>query len=318
MRLSQTILIVLPLAAMLCTAASAKDKSFTSKIGIHLLVRYTPGAKQIIQANCPIIKILDCHPEMIAALTDYKTKHPSGIVVLRAYTPDGYLSKDPKECAQKYWDQVIYPQVRNLTDQQKMWIDYVEGPNECETPCWASVDDAKWFNEFWLILAPIISRNGFKPCLASIPVGNPPGTPDEVEAKIVAFIPALKLAKELKGCWSYHPYTLKYTKDIEVEKHYSLRYRRFYEILARHAPDLSDLPMVLTEGGVDNDGSYKVSGWKRHDREKFHNWLKWYDSEIKKDSYIKGVTLFEIGHPENWDSFDLEPIADWLAGYLGR
>ena len=26
-----------------------------------------------------------------------------------------------------------------------------------------------------------------------------------------------------------------------------------------------------------------------------------------------GVTLFEIGHPEYWETFDLEPMADWLA-----
>lgn len=304
-------------------AASAEAKKDApkphSKIGIHLLVNYTPGAKKIIQANCPIIKILDCHQAMIDALQDYKRLHPEGIVILRAYTPNGYLSKDPKECARKYWSEVIEPQVRRLSDEQKKLIDYVEGPNEGETPCWGSVEDAKWFNTFWLTLAPIMAENGCRPCIGSIAVGNPPGEPDEVEAKIVAFIPALRLAKKLNGSWSYHAYTLKHTQDPAVEIYYSLRYRRFYDIFRKHAPDLLDLPIVLTEGGVDSDGSYPhCPGYKRDSIEKYQQWLMWFDSEIKKDSYVKGVTLFQIGDPQGWNSFDLEPIADWLADYLGE
>lgn len=315
----KTLIVAASVLAVCSSTAYAENKPFTSKLGIHLLVRYTPGAKKIIDANCPIIKILDCHPEMRQALRDYKTKHPKGIVVLRAYTPNGYLSKDARECGRLYWEKVIAPQIAQLTEQEKKWIDYVEGPNECETPCWATVEDARWFCELWLELAPIIAKNGFKPLLASIPVGNPPGSPEEVEAKIKAFIPALRLAKKLNGGWSYHPYTLKYTKDPAIEIHYSLRYRRFYEILAKHAPDLKDLPMIFTEGGVDNDGSHNEKpGWKRDTPEKFKDWLAWFDSEIKKDPYVKGCTLFEIGHPEGWDSFDLEPLAEWLANYLGK
>ena len=308
------------LLAALPSMASAEQKRQASKIGIHLIIRYTAGAKRIIAANCPIIKILDTSPSMLAALADFKTKHPKGIAVLRIYTPTRYDPKaDPSASAKDYWEKWLHPGLKNLTDQQKKWIDYLEGPNECDnTPCWATVEDAKWLSDFWLALAPIMARNGFKPCVGSIPVGNPPGPPEEVEAKIKAFIPALKLAKKLGGGWSYHAYTLKYTKDPEVESYYSLRYRRFYKLFEKCAPNLADLPLLLTEGGVDNDGSHPDKpGWKRGTPEKFQDWLKWFDSEIKRDAYVKGVTLFEIGHPENWDSFDLEPIADWLADYLG-
>jgi hypothetical protein len=301
--------------------AQAKEKPFVSKIGIHLLVKYTDGAKKIIQANCPIIKILDCHPDMMAALRDYKTAHPKGIVVLRIYTNNRYdITADPAASAKDYWDTRLWPQLSQLTEQQKKWIDYLEGPNEYDTcPAWGTVADVEWFCKFWLALAPIMYEHGFKPCLASISVGNPSGPPEEVEAKIKAFIPALRLAKKLGGSWSYHPYTIKYTKDPSVEIHYSLRYRRFYDILAKHAPDLKDLPIVFTEGGVDSDGTHgNKPGWKRDTPEKFKDWLAWFDSEIKKDSYVKGCTLFQIGHPEGWDSFDLEPLADWLAGYLGK
>ena len=299
----------------------AAQSSTRSKIGIHLLVRYTDGAKKIIAANCPIIKIVDTTPEMLAALSDFKRLHPRGVVVLRIYTPVSYkASENPEACARDYWTKWLYPQLSKLSPEQKKLIDYLEGPNECDnTPCWATVEDAQWFCKFWLELAKITAENGFRPCVGSIPVGNPTGPPAEIEAKIKAFIPALRLAKQLRGAWSYHSYTLKYTKDPEVEIWYSLRYRQFYEIFKRCAPDLVDLPLVLTEGGVDNDGNHPDKpGWKRDSAEKYKDWLRWFDSEIKRDSYVVGVTLFEIGHPENWDSFDLEPLADWLADYLGK
>lgn len=298
---------------------AAEERPFTSKIGIHLLVHYTPGAKKIIQSRCPVIKIIDSGPDMVSALTDYKRLHPKGIVVYRAYTPNGYRSKDPRECARKYWFEVIKPSLNGLTPEQRKLVDYVEGPNEGETPCWGSVEDAKWFNTFWLTLAPLIAGYGMRPCLGSIAVGNPPGPPDEVEAKIREFIPALKLAKKLNGSWSYHAYTLKYTKDPAIEIFYSLRYRKYYDMFRRYAPELVDLPIVLTEGGVDSDGTHGACpGWKREDAAKFQDWLKWFDSEIKKDPYVKGVTLFQIGDPQGWDSFDLEPLADWLSNYLGK
>jgi hypothetical protein len=306
-------------AATVCAAQAHADKSaFNSKIGIHLIGDYTEGAKKIIASECPVIKVLDTHRSMMEAVRDYKTRHPDGIVVLRTYTPIQHSVTDsPAVRAQLFWDQVLWPQLSRLSDQQKRWIDYVEGPNECETPCWRNLEDAKWNRDFYLTLIPIMVENGFKPCIANIPVGNPPGPPEDVAAKIRAFLPALRLANKVGGCWSYHSYTLKYTKDPAVELHYSLRYRRFYQVFAKYDPRLLDMPLILTEGGVDSDGSHpERPGWKRETAEKYQDWLKWFDSQMKKDPYVKGITLFEIGDPRGWDSFDLEPIADWLAGYL--
>lgn len=320
MECARVFLLLLPAVAAR-PAAAMGAAPYSSKIGIHLLVSYTPGAEKIVRAKCPIIKLLDVTPDMMRALADYRAANPEGTVVLRIYTPVRYSASDNAEQkAKEFWDSVLWPQLSRLTPLQRSQIDYVEGPNECDTtPCWASVDDVKWFTRFWVALAPLMARHHFRPCIGSIPVGNPPGPPKEVEAKIREFIPALKVAKKLGGSWCYHSYTLKYTKDPEVERHYSLRYRSFYEILAKHAPELGNLPMLLTEGGVDNDGSHPENpGWKRDSAEKFQDWLKWFDCEIGKDTYIKGVTLFQIGDPRGWGSFDLEPMADWLASYLSR
>lgn len=312
--------IVLALATMLCQPASAEAKQ-SSKIGIHLIIRYTPGAKKIVQANCPIVKILDTTPEMLSAMRDYKIANPPGTVVLRIYTPVKYtITDDPAASARDYWEKWLAPSLAKLSPAQKKLVNYLEGPNEGDnTPTWVSVEDAKWYGDFWLTLAPLMAENGFRPCIGSIAVGNPPGSPEEVSAKIRAFVPALRLAKKLGGAFSYHGYTVKHTQDPGVEYWFSLRYRQFYKIFAQHAPDLADLPMILTEGGVDNDGNHSAApGWKRESAEKFQDWLRWYDKELALDPYVKGVTLFEIGHPEYWETFDLEPMAGWLAEYLGQ
>jgi hypothetical protein len=75
--------------------------------------------------------------------------------------------------------------------------------------------------------------------------------------------------------------------------------------------------MILTEGGVDGQSSPIGPGWKGGgDAAKFIDWLAWWDNEIRKDPYILGCTLFQIGDPVGWWSFDLEPIASWLAQHL--
>lgn len=312
-------LCIAALTAATCSYAADCVKPFTSKIGIHLLGTYTPGAKKVIEANCPVIKILDVHTDMLNALRDYKTLHPGGIVVFRAYTPIGSrMDQDPAERAKWFWDSVLWPQLSRLSPAQKKLIDYVEGPNEGENPIWASTKEVEWSVKFYQALCPIMKEHGFKPCIGNIPVGNPWGTPAEVVEKIKAFAPAIRAAKEADGIWSYHSYSCHFTTDPKEERFYSLRYRGYHDTLVKYAPDVADVPMILTEGGIDSDGKNNTSypGWKREGAEKFKNWLVWFDSEMKKDPYVKGITLFEIGDPRGWDSFDLEPVTDWMADYL--
>ncbi|MGB9587293.1 MAG: malectin domain-containing carbohydrate-binding protein, partial [Armatimonadota bacterium] len=193
-------------------------------------------------------------------------------------------------------------------------IDYVEGPNEGDScPTWESVGAAQWFNQFWLVLAQRIADWGYKPLIGSIAVGNPP-TPSEDPAYINAFIPALRKAKQLGGGWSYHNYTYFYGKDPNgIERSYSLRYRQFYEYFAVNYPDLSDLPIIFTEGGAEGGGG----GWKIHgDQATFTDWLEWLDQQMQQDPYVIGCTLFVIGDPVGWWSYDVEDVAPWIAAHL--
>jgi len=295
-----------------------------SKLGIHLIGRYSEEAKKIILAGPRIVKVLDpqASSDMRKAMRDYKTSYPEGIVVMRVWenTPGlrYSLGDDPAASADDFWGKVLEPAVKALSSEERKMIDYLEGPNEGETtPTWDNPETARWFGRFWERLARNISEAGFRPCMGSIAVGNPPGTLEEIQAKLEAFLPALRAAKRYKGAWSYHAYSLEYSSDPEIEKWYSLRYRLFYDFLREKHPDLADLPMILSEGGIDKAGNPKTDGWQaRGDKRKYEEWLEWFDKELSKDEYILGVTLFQIGDPEGWASFDLEPIASWLADYL--
>jgi hypothetical protein len=301
--------------------APARGELSRSKLSVHFIARYTAGGRQIVSAGPRLIKVLDLGEDMRRAVREYKRLYPNGVVVLRIYTPIRYSRRDmPEERALHFWENVLWPPLSRLPEAERRLIDYLEGPNEGDTtPTWESLEDARWFARFWTALAPLMRRHGFRPCVGSIAVGNPGGSPEEVEAKFAAFAPALRVAKQLGGAWSYHAYTIRYTTNADEEIWYSLRYRKLHEILKRRFPDLANMPVILTEGGVDESGNPNLSGWQaRGSAERYQRWLEWFDSEIRKDPYVLGVTLFQIGDPQGWRSFDLEPMAPWLAQHLKR
>src|SRR5439155_2035220 len=290
-----------------------------SKLSAHLINSYTIGVSNIVAGQPRVLKILDLGSGMLQAARAYKAGTTNGKIVLRIYTPKSYpITDDPAADATNFWTTVLQPPLNALSASDRALIDYLEGPNEGDsTPTWQSLQSAQWFTGFWTNLSPLIAAAGFKPCIGSIAVGNPPGTPSQIQNYISTFVPALRQAKSLGGAWSYHAYTINYTTDTGVENFYSLRYRQFYSQFLSQYPDLADMPLILTEGGVDQSGTPATSGWQaRGTGSDYERWLNWFDHQLAQDSYVLGCTLFEIGNPGGWSSFDLEPIAGWLGNYL--
>jgi hypothetical protein len=290
-----------------------------SKLSAHLINAYTTGASNIVAGHPRVLKILDLGSGMLQAARAYKAGTPNGQIVLRIYTPKSYpITDDPAVSATNFWTTVLQPPLNALSASDRALIDYLEGPNEGDsTPTWQSAQAAQWFTGFWTNLTPLIAAAGFKPCIGSIAVGNPGGTPSQIQSYISTFVPALRQAKSLGGAWSYHAYTLNYTTDPNVEYYYSLRYRQFYSQFASQYPDLADMPLILTEGGVDQSGTPSTSGWQaRGTAADYERWLNWFDHQLALDNYVLGCTLFEIGNPGGWSSFDLEPIGSWFGNYL--
>jgi len=302
-----------------CSVFSASAQLSSSHISAHLINAYTAGSSNIIAGHPRVLKILDLGGDMLAAARAYKAGTPGGKIVLRIYTPTSYPNTaDPGTSATNFWTTVLQPPINSLSTSDRALIDYLEGPNEGDsTPTWGSLSDAQWFTGFWTNLAPLIAGAGFKPCIGSIAVGNPPGDPSQIQAFISTLVPALRQAKALGGAWSYHAYTLNYTTDVNVEYYYSLRYRQYYSQFASQYPDLVTMPLILTEGGVDQSGTPSTSGWQaRGTAADYERWLNWFDRQIGQDTYVLGCTLFEIGNPSGWSSFDLEPIGLWMRNYL--
>ena len=285
-----------------------------SKISVHLLSSYSPGASQIIQAHPRVIKILGTDNSMLQAARDFKASTPDGKIVCRIYTPNRWTINDnPAVAGTNFWQTVLSPALFAWSAADRALIDYVEGPNEGDsTPTWGSAADTQWYNTFWMHLAPLIANAGFKPLAYSISVGNPPGSQAEILGSLDRIVPSLRLCQSLGGGWSYHSYSLPYSTNLTDEIWYSVRYRQYYSYFASSYPDLVNLPLVLTEGGIDGAGPWSTRG----DTNKFQNWLAWFDSEIRKDAYCLGVTVFQIGNTTDWNGFNVEPVAPWIANYL--
>jgi hypothetical protein len=323
---AQKILIICTLTGLTLCSASAQSLS-ASKISAHLINAYTSGSSNIIAGHPRTLKVLGLDSgfpsSQAQAMRDYKTQTPGGKVVVRIYSPKNYsLADDATASASDFWTTVLQQRLNTLSASDRALIDYLEGPNEGETPTLgypnsAPLQASQWFNQFWTNLTPLIVAAGYKPCIGSIAVGNPGGTTVEMQSYLDAFVPALRQAKAAGGAWSYHAYTINYTTDVGTEYYYSLRYRQFYEYFASAYPDLSTMTMILTEGGVDMSGDRSTSGWQaRGSAANYQRWLNWFDQQLQQDSYLLGCTLFENGDPAGWSSFDLEPIAGWMKGYL--
>jgi hypothetical protein len=288
-----------------------------SKLSAQIYFQYTQGAQQIINGHPRVLKILKTDTAMMDAARAFKAGTPGGKVVVRTLlNPQVFsLSDDPAGAANTWWSVCLEPALPKIGTPDHALIDYVEGPNENDNgPAFKNPTDAAWHNSFWLALTPQIVAAGYKPCMASIAVGNPPGDSDNIRNTIAAFVPALRQAHSYGGAWGYHAYTYFYGTDPNgVERSYSLRYRQFYELFAQSYPDLNDMPMILTECGAEGGGG----GWKIHgDQVTFTNWLTWWDQQLQQDSYILGATLFEIGNPGAWDSYDVEDVAPWIGAHL--
>lgn len=313
------------LAGMSSTALAQTPSG--SKLSAHLINAYTAGSSNIVAGLPRTLKVLGLDsgfpPGMVQAMRDYKSKVPGGKLVVRIYSPKTYsLADDATASAGDFWTNILLKALNSISASDRALIDYLEGPNEGQTPTLgypanAALQASQWFNQFWTNLTPRIVAAGYKPCIGSIAVGNPGGTPSEMQSYLAAFVPALRQSKAAGGAWSYHAYTINYTMDLGTEIWYSLRYRQFYSYFAATFPDLNTMPLILTEGGVDFSGDPNTSGWQaRGSQLDYELWLNWFDGQMQQDPYVVGCTLFENGDPSGWSSFDLESIAGWFKNYL--
>lgn len=292
----------------------------SSKLGIFLIDTYSEGAKKIIAAKPRIIRVLDpqANTSLLEATKAYKNTISGGIVVLSMYNniKKYSLANDPEQSASDYYETVIKPVLDKLGNDKHIFT-YIEAPNETNsTPDWNTKEQAAWLNTFWSKTIELNAQSGMRTCIGSIPVGNPPGDTGAIKEKLQEFLPALKKAYATAGALCYHAYTYQYTTDETQEQYTSLRYRLLHSLIVELEPTLVNLPMILSEAGIDREGNPETSGYlARVSNEEYEKWLQWFDTQIQRDNYVLGATLFQIGATD-WKSFNIEQISGWLAEHI--
>lgn len=236
-----------------------------------------------------------------------KRTNPNTIGIVAAGGPVYAATQTPEEAA-RFIFQRAKTQWSHVPEAFRPHMDFLE-----IMPCmWEPKDatEARWFSAVISQVAPkVATRLGVRPVVLNSGVGGLPITPELLEP----MVPGLRAALHAGGAWGCHGYTIKYSTDENLESWYSLRYRQAYAYFRQYHPDLMRLPMILLEGGVDLQGDPDKDGWlARGTLQQYTEWLAWYDEELKRDPYVLGVTLFKIGAPSIWKSFELEPVIPWL------
>jgi len=183
-----------------------------------------------------------------------------------------------------------------------------ESPNEPQ-PMWEY-----WFRvalkEFLIEWARLMRDHGWKTVGGCFGVG----WPNVDEAKDVG--------AGLQACdfIGIHEYSAPAMWD--GESWYCLRYRRTINELRNAGFTIK--PVMITECGIDGgviDDAHARTGWKTFctagGEDQYLEQLKWYDSELMKDSYVETATIFIAGPNADWMDFEVTPtLASKLAAYI--
>jgi hypothetical protein len=280
----------------------------SSKLGPHVLgVSSNTGAVTILAACPRVAKWVIPNAGVDLAISSYKTRCPTGTVILRIYVPASLatysVTNDPVASANDFWNKMLSQGLGAISHPAE--IDWLEGPNELDNlPNWYNdAAAATWVASFWSTLADLMHAARYNPLVGSLEGGQP--SPVTVFGPVAT---AMK-SKAYRWGWSYHAYTFGATTNGATETAYALYYRQ-----VRDQNGLAGIPLVLSEGGYLTTTS---TGWQgRLTNAQYLSWLKWFDAQMKQDSEVVGLTIFQVGNTTDWQTFDLTPIAPDLANYL--
>jgi len=282
---------------------------WTSKLGPHNLGKPGKAAVSTVLAACPkVAKWVTGYSGIDVEIAGYKSRCPSGIVILRVYVAPSEAAytivNDPTACAQDFWSKMVADGL--ASGGPSNLIDWLEGPNEIENipPSWYNDQTAaNWVASFWSTLADLMHTAGYDPLVGSLVAGQP--------SPVTMFGPLATVmkSKTYKWGWCYHSYTFTASTNVVTEMAYALYYRQI-----RDQNGLAGIPLVLSEGGYLTPSS---TGWNGQiTSSQYLSWLKWFDAQLKQDNEVLGITVFQIGNAGEFLSFDLTPFAQEFANYI--
>jgi hypothetical protein len=297
-----------------------------SKLSLHF-IRNTPASYQFLRDTTPpLIKLASD----VGWSSTVRHDFPSMLIIGRL-SPENrteLAQMDPVRAANKYVTDLL-PEYR-----ANPHVDYWEGWNEFDprTP-----DQWNWFVQFEGQRACLMRHYGYQTVIGNFSTGRPEFN------EMLMFLPAIRIGLKCGAILGLHEYSAPsmqfgYQLAIPHRPAFSdrglltFRYRFWYEDILK--PLNLPIPLVITEMGVDGGvgggrpGPSGVGGWLDFTRYwQDQGWggdgagvytsqLAWYDSEMRKDPYVIGATIFTAGRPGGWESFNVENLIPSLTSYV--
>lgn len=302
-----------------------------SKVGLHVVRNNDPHVMEFVRRmQPPVMKAVDD----TGWLTDVKQASPTTVTIGRFNSQEFTVvgNADPAAYARQYVDAHLEKYRLNPG------ADYWEGWNEYDPPdpgAW------QWYAAFEAERACYMAAQGLKAAIG----GFSTGVPEYDEMGM--FLPALQAAQRCGAILSLHEYAAPTMQcgvpggipgapifpDVEVGIT-TLRYRFWYEGYLKPL-GLSDVRLVISETGIDGGAQFcqgaNGAGWND-----YRNWwlasgmttdsigfyldqIKWYDSQVRKDPYVIGFTLFTAGtrgYADGIGSWEIHEMIIPLAFYM--
>jgi len=289
-----------------------------SKLGIHVTSNHTPSVLEFVRESHPavIVAVAD-----LGWLTDVKAASPETVTLGRFLQSDQSFVGDPAVRAREF----VAANVGRY--RQFAAVDYWLGWNE---PIVKTADEMAWYAAFESERATAMAELGLKVAVGNFSAGNP--EPD----LIAGFLPALAVAKEHGGILALHEYSAPSMRDGVGEAlpgapanpqwgSLTLRYRYWYDHYLR-VHDLV-LPLVVSEAGIDGGVLREAKGpmgWRDFAggvdtpldqmATSYLEQISWYDDELRRDPYVLGFAIFNIGDTKDkWSTFDVTDLLPRLA-----
>lgn len=293
-----------------------------SKLGLHVVRNNSPLIMDFVRRAQPaVIKAVDD----LGWLVDVKTASPETVTIGRLMPTNQDMVGDPLQAAADF----VAEQLPNYL--LNPGVDYWEGWNEPDPD-----DDMRWYAAFETERVRLLAQYGLRAAVGGFATGVP-----EL-SQLYYFLPAIEAAERYGGILSLHEYaapTLDYLYGDPLPGYptypdrgpLALRYRWLYRDIL--IPRGTVVPLVITEAGIDGivmNGQRPGPpglGWQDFTTywetiglgsgaQAYINQLAWYDSEVRRDPYVLGFTVFTAGAIDAWRSYDVNTILPDLTAYV--
>jgi len=292
-----------------------------SKLSLHVTRNSSPDIMEFVRSARPTVLV---GLGDVGWLTDAKAASPETITIGRYAEPDQNIEGDPVARARQF-----------VTDHLERYhlnpgVDYWLGWNE---PVIQSREAMDWYATFESERVLAMAEHGLKAAIGNFSVGTP-------EADVFGgFLPAVRTAMEHDGILSVHEYGAPSMRAgvgagipgadmVDGAGALTLRYRYWYNHFLQ--PNGLVIPLVITEAGIDGgvmaEAPAEGDGWRAlmdmavpdeslsRAAASYLEQLDWYDDEVRRDPYVVGFAVFNVGDPDGpWASFDMTDLLPQLT-----